>query len=158
MKQNEIAKYLKYVTAGIGVLFFVFVVWFLPMMVKESASVSETAYWGICACIWLTSIPGFLCLRLFWGICVRIGNDRSFTDENAKALKKMSYLMLLDGGIYGIILIGICLTGWYEGRIGLTFGVILIFCIGIALAVVCAALSHLVYKASRMQEEQDLTI
>ncbi len=158
MKQSEIAKYLKYVTVGIGILFLIFVAWFIPMMVRESVAESGIVYWGVCIYVWVTAVPCFLCLWIFWGICVRIGKDQSFTDKNANALKRMSHLMLLDSGIYAILFICTCLTGWYKGRNGLIFGIILVLCICITLTVVCAALSHLVYKASRLQEEQDLTI
>ena len=38
------------------------------------------------------------------------------------------------------------------------FAVVLILFLCIALTVVCAVLSHLVLNASRLQEDQDLTI
>ena len=158
MKQSEIARYLKCLTIGVSILFTIFVVWFLPSVIRDTLDVSGNVYRGICIFLWGTAIPCFFSLISFWGICVRIGADRSFSVENAQALKRMSYYMLMDTICYSVLLVLICLLGWYELASWLLFVVITVLCICIALTVVCAALSHLVYKASQLQEEQDLTI
>lgn len=158
MEQKEISGYLKFITIGIAVLFFIFVVWFLPSIVWESVADGGSVFWGICAFLWVTAVPCFLCLWKFWGICVRIGKDRSFSKENADALKRMSHYMLTDTILYAAVFGLTCILEWYEKVSWILFGIILILFICITLTILCAALSHLVYKASRMQEEQDLTI
>lgn len=158
MKQTEIAGYLKFITIGIAVLFLAFVAWFLPSMVREAVAENGTVFWGVCSFLWITSVPCFLCLWKFWGICVRIGEDRSFSKENADALKRMSHYMLVDTGLYAVVFSLTCICGWYEKYSWMLFGVILVLFVCVALTILCAALSHLVYKASRMQEEQELTI
>ena len=160
MKQKEMAKYLKIITIGVGILLFLFVMWFLPMVLKEVLYElgGETGFWGICGLIWITAIPCFLCLLHFWGICTRIGEDQSFTFENALALKRMSFLMLADTLIYAVVLVWFCIVGWVSKAAWLVFPILLAIFICVTLSVLCAALSHLVQKASVLQNEQDLTI
>lgn len=161
MEQLKMSKYLKTVTLVIGILFFLFVVWFLPSVIRQLVleNFGKAIYWSTCSGVWLTSIPCFLCLWKFWGICVRIGKDESFCRANAAALRHMSYFMLLDCILYTLILAAACVGKWYiPYGISLLFGILLIFFICISLTVICASLSHLVYKASQLQEEQDLTI
>lgn len=160
MKQTEMSKYLKIITAGTGILFLVLVVWFLPSVLKQmlAARAGNAVYRGTCIFIWITAVPCLLCLVKFWGVCSRIGENRSFCRENAEALKQMSHYTLVDSVLYALFLAVFCILGWYSFGIGYLFGIVLILFICITLTVLCAALSHLVYNASKMQEDQDLTI
>mgnify|MGYP000677122118 CR=1 FL=1 len=58
--------------------------------------------------------------------------------------------------LYALFLAVFCVLGWYSLGIGYLFGIVLILFICITLTVLCAALSHLVYNASQIQEDQDL--
>ena len=160
MSQKEMAGYLKLIAAGIGVLFLLFVLWFLPSALWQILPdlMGKTFFYGVCGFIWVTAVPCLVCLGLFWGICVRIGEDRSFSGENARALKRMSHWMMADSVLYGGFLILFFLMGWYRKTGIMIFAVVLILFLCIALTVVCAVLSHLVLKASELQEDQDLTI
>lgn len=159
MKQREMSKYLKFITVGVCAFFLILILWFLPMVLREFLpQEAGNAYWGLCVFVWVTAVPCFLCLVKFWGICTRIGEDKSFSRENAEALRQMSHYMLVDSALYALFLVLFCILGWYSFGIGFLFGIILFLFICITLAVLCAVLSHLVYNASRMQEDQDLTI
>lgn len=160
MKQSEMSNYLKFITAGVGVLLLIFVFWFLPMVLKDTLTElgGPAGYWGVCALIWLTAVPSFMCLGKFWGICTRIGRDQSFCPENAAALKRMSQFMLADTVLYAVFLIWFCFSGWAAEAAWLFFPILLAIFICVTLTVLCAALSHLVKRASDLQEEQDLTI
>lgn len=160
MKQREISRYLKAVTVGVTVLFLVFVVWFMPSILKKTVleEWGDTVFWGGCGFIWITAVPCLLSLYRFWGICIRIGEDESFSINNAEALKQISHYMLADSILYGVFLAGTCIFSWYTYIGELLFGSILVLCICVTLTVLSAALSHLVYKASKLQEDQDLTI
>lgn len=70
----------------------------------------------------------------------------------------MSHCTLADSVLYALFLGAFCILGWYSLGIGYLFGIVLILFICITLTVLCAALSHLVYNASQIQEDQDLTI
>lgn len=159
MKQTEMSKYLKLITVGIGILFLALILWFMPMALKQNLQEGTDAVrWGICVFAWVTSVPCFLCLVKFWGICGRIGENKSFSRENAEGLRQMSHYMLTDSILYALFLAVFCILGWYAYGIGFLFGIVLVLFVCITLTVVCAVLSHLVYNASQMQEDQDLTI
>jgi MFS family permease len=160
MKQTEMSGYLKVITAGVGVLLAVFLFWFLPLVLKEplTETAGENGYRGTCGLIWVSAVPAFLCLIRFWEICESIRRDRSFSMENAGRLKRMSQYMLADAVIYTGFLVWFFLAGWYRKAAWLIFPVFLAVFISVTLVVLCAALSHLVQKASEIQEEQELTI
>lgn len=160
MKQTEMSGYLKGITAGVGVLLIVFVFWFLPLVLREplTETAGEGGYWGTCGLIWLSAVPALMCLIRFWGICESIHKDQSFSMENAVRLKRMSQYMLADTVLYTGFLVWFFLAGWYQGAAWLIFPVLLAVFISVTLVVLCAALSHLVQKASEIQEEQELTI
>lgn len=160
MKQKEMSIYLKFITLGVSVFLLAFVVWFVPMIIKDNltAAGGKAAYLTVCIFILITSVPCFMCLAHFWKICGRIGSDRSFTKENAISLKRMSQLMILDTILYVLFLVWYCFVDWAKPLVGLLFALLLAVFVCVTLAVVCVALSHLVHKASEIQEEQDLTI
>lgn len=98
MSQKEMARYLKMITVGIGILFLLFVLWFLPSSLRQilPEMMGRAFYIGSCIFILVTAVPCLICLCMFWGVCVRIGQDRSFSRENAQALKRMSQWMMVD--------------------------------------------------------------
>lgn len=160
MKQTEMSGYLKMITVGVGGLLLAFLFWFLPLVLKEPLirAAGEGGYKGTCVLIWISGIPAVMCLVRFWGICESIRRDQSFSGENARRLKQMSQYMLTDGVLYVGFLLWFFLSGWYVGAAWLIFPVLLAIFISVALTVISAVLSHLVQKASEIQEEQELTI
>lgn len=158
MKQNEVSGYLKAITVGIAVLLGIVVAVLLPMLLWDALEETGMLYWGIMIFFWFSSIPAFGCLWKFWGICVRIGKDRSFTDENARAMRTMSHLMLSDTVLFVGFLLADVIAKWYRQSFWMLIFAILAIGVSICLSIVCAALSHLIYKASQLQEDQDLTI
>jgi len=108
--------------------------------------------------IWLIAIPCLLALLRFFQICTRIGRDNSFCMHNAKALKEMSIYMLtvvIMGSIGFVVFI---ISGLYYNFKFTGAAILIVIIIAVTLSVVCAALSHLVQKASVLQEEHDLTV
>lgn len=160
MKQSEMSGYLKIVTLGVGVFLLAFVLWFLPLVLKDTLieTAGTNGYRGTCLLVGVSAVPALLCLARFWGICGSIGQDRSFSPENALRLKRMSQYMLMDAALYAGFLIWFFAAGWYKKAAWLLFAVLLAVFISVALTVLCAALSHLVQKASVLEEEQELTI
>ena len=106
--------------------------------------------------IWISAAPVFLCLILVWLMAVEIGRDNSFCLKNAARLKMCSFLSIFDTILYvaGAIALGL---------MGALPPVILIMiaglaAVGAAIAVCCAALSHLTRKAAELKAENDLTV
>ena len=87
---------------------------------------------------------------------MEIGRDNSFCHENARRLSICGNLALADTVLY---LAAGCVLGFMHLlHITLLIAGIVICSIGVAVAVCCAALSHLTRKAADMQSENDLTV
>lgn len=158
MKQNEVSGYLKGITVGVTILFGIVLAVLLPMLLWDALEETGMLYWGILIFFWISGIPAFGCLWKFWEICVQIGKDRSFTDENACSMRTMSHFMLIDALLFvGFLMVDV-LAKWYRQSFWMLIFAILAIGVSVCLSIVCAALSHLIYKASQLQEDQDLTI
>lgn len=101
-------------------------------------------------------------LFLFTRVCVQIGKDNSFSEENATSFNIMaalsgcaSVLYLVKGSLY----VGRCFARGFERA-----GVMLLFIYGCTFAIflicafLCRSLSRLVHNAYEVKHENDLTI
>lgn len=159
MKQFELAKWLKtliIISALIGlVLCFVIV----PIIGKDAVLMNpdlEYIFYPSLIFIWITGIPFYIALWKSWSIASEIGKDRSFCKENADSLKTISRLALVECVLYFSAIISLLILNLLHP--GLLLMALSIIFLGVAVAVAAAALSHLVEKANRLQEENDLTI
>ena len=101
-------------------------------------------------------------LFLFTRVCVQIGRDNSFSEENATYFNLMAALAACCSLLYlvkSILYVGRCFSRGFERA-----GVILLFIYGSTLAIflifsfLCRSLSKLVYNAYEVKHENDLTI
>jgi|GEM_PF-1293174 len=108
------------------------------------------------AAVWILAIPCYGAMLLFRKMVNNIAADRSFCMENAHYLQQISILALVDT----------CLT-LCGGTVALLRGdlpflfIAAIFCIaimGFGITAASAALSYLVEKAQKIEEENDFTI
>ena len=106
-------------------------------------------------------VPYMAALWQYFRICKNIGDDRSFTPENARRLDVIAKLLFLATGLWAAMLIAVLLAsgGAVTGyalvslvQIGLTLMATL------AVGLVAKMMALLVGRASRLQEENDLTI
>lgn len=95
-------------------------------------------------------------LVLGWRISSNIGADKSFSRENAKLLKWISYLAAGDAAFFFVGNIVLLLLSMSHPSVAL--GSLFVVFAGVAIAMAAAALSHLVLKAAAIEEENDLTI
>jgi hypothetical protein len=110
--------------------------------------------WMILICA--TGLPCYAALAFGWRIAENIGKDRSFSLENAVLLKRIAVLAAADTGFF----FAMNLVYWLcnMNHPGIVLMSLLVLVIGIAISVASAALSHLVRKAAKLQEQSDLTI
>ena len=106
--------------------------------------------------LWISVVPVGWFLALVWQMAGEIGRDNSFCMENARRLKTCAALALTDTVLYAVAGPVLTLTGQLPGRT--LAAVVLIVAVGLAMAVCCAALSHLTRKAAELKQENDLTI
>lgn len=160
MTQRNLSKWLKAViigTAIFGIIVFGFII---PPYGKNLASLyPEISYcyypWLIFT--WLCALPCFVALFFGWKVAENIGNDRSFSFENAKHFKTISYLAAGDSAFFLIVNWVFLFLDMNHPGMAIIFAPLLVF-VGVAISIVCAALSHLIYKSAVMQNESDLTI
>lgn len=159
MKQKELAFWLKFIIIGTavcgGVIYAGIIPHFMKYLVEQNSMLQRNVLpWLIS--IWISAIPCYIVLLLGWFVASNIGKDNSFSFENARHLKWISYITIMDV-IYYFIINGIFLL--FDMSHPFVMGIALIVCfVGTAFSVCAAALSHLVIKAAKMKEENDLTV
>ena len=113
-------------------------------------------YWpGLVYC-WIVLLPGFAGLWEFWKICVQIGRDDSFSQENARSLFRICLLALTMAALLVVGVAALCL-------LGMGLPALLIAMLGFAaacalVALLANALAQLVRRAAAIKSENDLTI
>ena len=159
MSQESIAKILKVFCVFVAVVGAIFFFWYVPLWIEELACMfPEAAYlkWPGMVGIWVIAIICYIVLGNFWMICVRIGEDNSFCNENAVCMKRMGILSITIAVLLtaAAVLLG-CL-----GFLGIAYFMVYFFsmCLVCGMAVVFLALSALIRRAARLKEENDLTI
>ena len=101
-------------------------------------------------------MPCYITLFFGWSIAAEIGRDNSFSIKNAVSLRNIALLAAGDALFF------------FAGNVLYLFlnmnhpAIFLVSCfvvfLGVAVAAAAACLSHLVYKAAKLREENDLTI
>lgn len=159
MKQAEIARWLKGITWGIGIMGIIFFFILVPMLAGEMRrGYPEAAflYWPGLVYNFVIAAGCYAILFQFWTVCREIGRDNSFSSENAEAFKRISRIAVVMAVL------------WFAGLAGLTMihymqpGIMLLMVFAVfvsaAVAICAAALSHLIWKAYEMRRENELTI
>lgn len=159
MNQSNLSRWLKFITIAVGIIGAVVFFVLLPMIGKDIIHVNKEYagfYWPWLIFIWIMAIPCYMVLILFWDICGQIKKNKSFSERNVKNLVWISRLAIFD-----IIL---CFVGnvifavFNMSHPGIMVAFLFVIFTGVAIAIIAAALSHLVKKACMIQDENELTI
>ena len=159
MRQENLAKWLKFIFVGVGICGAAVYLYILPELERRMVQQHPDLYrayhpWLVLICI--TAIPCYIALVLAWKIAGQIGRDKSFSMENASYLK---WISVLAAGTAGYFFVGnVILLILNMNPIEMVIRSLLVCFAGVAVAVAAAALSHLVMKAAELQEQSDLTI
>ena len=159
MKQDSLAKWLKGIIVGIGIFGLLVYCGILPMMARDvlyEGSGVEHYFWPWMIFLWISALPCYGVLAYGWKVVLNIGRDHSFCEDNAVYLKKISYLAVIDCIYFFVGNIVLYLMNVSHPSVFLAS--LLVIFAGVAVAVVAAALSHLIMKAAELQEQSDLTI
>ena len=159
MKQDALAKWLKFIIVGVGICglitYTVIMPRFAEYLVRQNSMLEKNVLpWLIL--IWISAVPCYAVLVLGWKIADNIRMDRSFSYENAGYLKWVSYLSMGDAVFVFLANIVFLLLDMSVEAVMLVTCIIVFA--GISISVCPAALSHLVVKAADMKEENDLTV
>ncbi|TYQ16992.1 UNVERIFIED_CONTAM: Protein of unknown function (DUF2975) [Acetivibrio alkalicellulosi] len=157
MSQNNLSKMLKLITILTGLIGLIIYFVIIPVIGRDVAvKYLSGYYWQWIIFLWLSGIPCYIVLVKFWKICCEIKNDNSFSEINARRLSHISVLTLVDVGYFFIGNVVLLFINMSHPVI--FFGSLIVNFFGIAISVVAAALSRLVYKAADMKNENELTI
>lgn len=159
MDQKFFSKWLKAVLIGVALCGVVVYAWVAPVYgisLRSMYPEFSNSFWPWLLFIWVSGVPCFAVLGCAWKIVTNIGNDLSFTDQNASLLKTISFLSALDAAFFFVG--NIVLLFLNMSHPGVAIASLVIVFVGVAVAVVSAALSHLVKKAAVLQEQSDWTI
>lgn len=160
MKQIALSKWLKFIIIGVGICGLIVYGMVIPMVGQWMAvflqGEFDHCFWPWLIFIWITGIPCYIVLILAWKIAGNIGMDRSFCIENAKLFQWISVLAITDAAVFFAGNIVYLFLNLNHPSI-LLFSLLIVF-VGVAVAIASAALSHLVLKASVLQEQSDWTI
>lgn len=159
MKQENVAKWLKAVVIGAvlfgaGVYGCIIPTW--GRAIAYDAPEFSDRFWPWLIFLWGTAIPCYIALVFAWKIFTQIGKNNSFSFVNAKYFKHITRLALAD--VVYFLLGNLVLLLWNKSHPGVFLASFLVAFVGVAIAVLSAALSQLVYKAAQMKEENELTI
>lgn len=159
MKQKYLAKWLKMITIVVGVIGILIYFAAIPVLGGDTFNVFpelDFVFWPWIILIWITSIPCYIALVLFYKICNEIENDNSFSEKNAKLLKNISLLAIFDTIFFFTGNVVYSLLG--INRLMIMLVSLFVVFVGIVIGILTAALSHFVLKASELKKENDLTI
>lgn len=159
MEQAKLSKWLKAVILAVGICGAAVYLYCVPVWSARMDFLlqnSTAAPLPLLIFIWLTGVPCYAVLVCGWIISSEIGRDNSFCRKNARLLRLVSFLTAGDtlfffAGSLIFFALGVCRP--WVAAVSLLF-----VCAGAAIAVAAAALSHLVLKAAKLREENDLTI
>lgn len=159
MKQRELSKWLKLIIVVAAACCIALGAFLIPVLGREEANAApELAYlfWPCLIFFWITELVVLAAFWQAWLIFSEIGRDNSFCMENARRLRTISRLAIVDSVLYAVCTIVLVILGAMHPGVLLIFaGIVLV---GLAIAIASAALSHLTQKAASLKDENDLTI
>ena len=159
MKQFELSKWLKGLVIATGLIGLIICLFLVPWLGRDAVILNPKLDYMFYPClifIWITAIPFFIALVKCWGISCEISKDNSFCEKNAKTLQFISKLALSEALLYIIALVLLVFLNVLHS--GIFLMILFIIFVAIAIAVVAAAVSHLVKKASDLKQENEFTI
>ena len=159
MEQKTLSKWLKLILLGMGICGLAVYLMVVPSFgdsLRSQYPEFAGRYWPWLIFIWVSGIPCYAVLVLGWRIAANIGRDASFSLENARFLRSIAVLAALDAAY--VFLGNLAMLFLDMSHPGVVLLSLLVVFAGAAVAVAAGALSHLVQKAARLQEENDLTI
>lgn len=159
MKRSVLAKCLKCIEIFIVLVGAFFYINMLPSIIRDQVAMfPEYASWEApcVAAVSLTAVPILIGLVAFWQICTDIARNQSFSRKNGKRLSIIGACAIADTVYFSIV--SLLLFGFGAYNPGLMLLSVMIMLIGLAASIAAFLLSHLVGKASAMEDDIKLTV
>lgn len=159
MTQTKLFKWLKLMIFVVGFCGLILFFYVLPNFGRDIAVANPQFsgwYWPWLIFLWCTGVPCYIVLFLGYKIAQDIGKERAFSFKNAFRLMNICKLAAVDCFVFfGGNVVFLLLDMNHPSVVLLSFFVVIV---GMAVAVTSAVLSHMVYKAALLQQENDMTI
>lgn len=156
MRQKKISYWLKGIVILLGLMGIAFFGGLTAYAVYLKETTEAGRLWTFIVFSWYTAALCYGVLIEFWKVCSQIGNDNSFSLENAVYFHRMS--LYGTAGAVGFIarLCWLAVNGVLQIPMAIFIaGEILL---SVVFVVLCEALSKLIQNAYEMKQENDLTI
>ena len=157
MDRKMLALWIRLAIVMLALIGIVIYLWVIPQFGKNlAADYPAVAYcyrpWLLF--LWGTAVPCYVSLVFGWNITREIADNHSFSENNARYLKWISWMSAVDSAYFFIGNFVLMLLD--MNRTSVILFSIFIICIGISISLGASALSHIVYKKSRGEAEIDL--
>lgn len=160
MNQKNHSKWIKAVIIGTAIFGLAVFGWMIPAYGASFASLNPEfahCYWPWLIFLWICALPCFASLFFGWKIASNIGADKSFSFENSGCFRIIAWLAAGDSAFFFLGNWVLLFLGMSHPGVAIIFAPLITF-VGMAVSVVCAVLSQLVYKSAVLQSESDLTV
>lgn len=159
MKQHTLSRWLKIILLGVSVCAALFYAILLPsfgMNIMADNPEFVYCFWPWLIFLELTAVPCVISAVLAWRIFSAIGQDQSFTMKNANRMALIAKLAAGDGAYF--LLGNIVFFLLSMSHPALFILAMLVVFAAVTVAVLCAALAHLIRRAAELQDQSDFTI
>lgn len=156
MNKNNLSVWLKAIIIAMAVMGLVLYFVFVPLVgidLVKGGAMTKAAAWAFFGFLTPTAVPCYLVLIWLWPVACDIGRDASFTHKNAVRIKNMAIACLADTLYLFAGNLAFFLAKASTAVIFASFSFVAFT--GLVLAVAAGCLSHLVYKAAVMREENE---
>lgn len=156
MNNKKLCMWLKAIVIAMAVMGLVLYFVFVPLVgieLVKSGAMNKAVAWAFFGFLTPTAIPCYLVLIWLWFTASDIGKGASFTDKNSLRLKNIAIACLVDT-VY--LFAGNLAFFFAKASTAVMFASFsFVAFTGLMLAVGAGCLSHLVYKAALMREENE---
>lgn len=156
MTQKKLSRWLHAVIIAAAVCVLLVYLWLLPMTLADLSQAYYAGAFLFIPALIFTGLPILIALAFAWLIAREIGRDNSFSKKNAEYMKIIAALALGDVIYFQLGVIVFAFVGVTHPSV--LIAAFLLDCVGLAISVCAAALSHLILKAAAIREENDLTV
>ncbi len=156
MKQRKICKWLKLLVIFLGIMGLIFFGCLTNFAIQMKVHDTGSSIWSFIFFSWYTAGLCYAVLFQFWKVCDQIGNDNSFSLENAVSFHRMGLLGVASAIGYMLRLLYL----FFIQSLNIWSAIYCIFLIllSIAFFIICEALSQLIRNAYEVKQENELTI
>lgn len=159
MTQKSLANWVKLIVLGIGIFGVIVFGIVTPMWASTdmfTTSFFSCYYWHWIGFLGVATIPCYIVLVYVWKIANQIALNNSFSIENSYYLRNIS--IIVAGNTAFFFIVNVIYLALGISSLSILIVSMIFVLIGISITLCAALISHLVYKAAKLQEQSDLTI